>query len=156
MTSFEQTIVVKDTTPPIMNAAFVNGTYPIESKDVSSLENNGTASDNCDHDVSINVSELKHQTYSDCDNAYNLVRSWTARDSRGNEHSKTQTLTIIDTTPPIAPAEKAYCVFHYGVKSSEICMNDRELISDATGYHVSQMTVEKLQPHIAIKLQPRY
>ena len=154
MASFEQTIVVKDTTPPVMNAAFVDAIYPIESKDVSPLEK-GTASDNCDHDVSINVSKLKqHQTYSDCDDAYNLVRSWTARDGRGNEDSKTQTLTsFIDITPPIVPAEKAYCAFRYGVQLSEICKKDRELIFDATGYHVSQMTVEKLQPHIAIKLK---
>ena len=116
---------MKDTTPPVMNAAFVNAIYPIESKDVPPLEN-GTASDNCDHDVSINVSELKQQTYSNCDNAYNLVRSWTARDGRGNEDSKTQTLTIIDTTPPIVPAEKAYCVFRYGVQSSsEICIKEK-------------------------------
>ena len=133
-----------------MNAAFVDDTDPIESKDVPPLEK-GTASDNCDHDVSINVSELKQQTYSNCDNAYNLVRSWTARDGRGNEDSKTRTLAIIDTTPPIAPAEKAYCVFRDGVQSSEICEKDSELIAagtfdgdmewvmfnlfDATGYH---------------------
>ena len=84
------------------------------------------------------------------------MRSWTARDGRGNEDSKTQTLTsFIDITPPFVPAEKAYCAFRYGVQLSEICKKDRELIFDATGYHVSHMTVEKLQPHITIKLQPQ-
>lgn len=45
-----------------MNAAFVDDIDPIESKDVVPSLENGTASDNYDHDVSINVSE--RQTYS--------------------------------------------------------------------------------------------
>ena len=68
--SFKKTIIVKDTTPPVLNAAFVDVT--IESKDVPSFER-VSAADNCDHDVSIVIKEVRF--YGFCENAYELART---------------------------------------------------------------------------------
>jgi hypothetical protein len=56
-----------------------------------------TASDNCDTDVTVVVSEVT--TGDECNTV--IVRTFTATDDCGNATEATQTITIIDTTAPI-------------------------------------------------------
>jgi len=57
-----------------------------------------TALDNCDDDVVISLTATTVQN--DC--GYTLTRTWTATDACGNASSKTQNITVVDTTNPEA------------------------------------------------------
>jgi hypothetical protein len=58
-----------------------------------------TATDNCAGDVSV----LPHtaRINGTHENAYRVIRSWSARDDCGNGIMAVQTITVIDTTPPV-------------------------------------------------------
>jgi PKD repeat protein len=57
-----------------------------------------TATDNCDTQVAVTYNQVK--TDGACANAYTLTRTWTATDNCGNSSSKSQTITVVDNTPP--------------------------------------------------------
>jgi len=57
------------------------------------------ATDNCTSDVTIQFEESRIN--GDCPNAYTLTRTWRAIDDCGNVDINTQTISIIDQTPPI-------------------------------------------------------
>ena len=71
----------------------------------------------------------------------------------GNEDVETQTLTIVNTIPPIAPDEKEYCVFRDGIQSIEICEKDRELIAAATSDDMQWVTFNLLDSAGYINLE---
>ncbi|MCL6296756.1 hypothetical protein, partial [Jejuia spongiicola] len=58
-----------------------------------------TATDNCDNELEIvQFSQTRNNTV--CASEYELVRTWTITDCAGNSASHTQTITVVDTTPP--------------------------------------------------------
>ena len=59
-----------------------------------------TATDNCDPDLFVNLSE----TWNDddlCPNDYTLTRVWEVTDCAGNASTHTQVITVVDTTAPV-------------------------------------------------------
>ena len=64
-----------------------------------------TATDNCDPNPTVKFNEVTSACV--CAQSYTLVRTWTAIDTCGNQSSKTQTLTVRDTTAPVLSAAPA-------------------------------------------------
>jgi hypothetical protein len=92
-----QTITVMDTTAPSIGAPGGNAT--IECPGAPSFTPPG-ATDLCDsHPQVIEVSDVT--TPGSCAGAYTRTKTWQARDCSGNESGTvTQTITVVDTTPP--------------------------------------------------------
>jgi gliding motility-associated-like protein len=61
-----------------------------------------TATDNCDADVTITY-DGEVRTDGACQDSYTLTRTWTATDNCSNTHTVSQTITVEDTTDPVAP-----------------------------------------------------
>ena len=57
------------------------------------------ATDNCDNDVHILVTELTIP--GECPSSFTIVRTFTAKDACGNWDAATQTVKVEDTTPPV-------------------------------------------------------
>ncbi|WP_165569393.1 PKD domain-containing protein, partial [Flavobacterium suncheonense] len=64
-----------------------------------------TATDACDSSVTLTYEDVT--TPGDCIRSYTTVRTWTATDDCGNSSTATQTITVIDNVPPVAPAPPA-------------------------------------------------
>jgi gliding motility-associated-like protein len=99
---FVQVITIKDTTAPILSEAPANITVECNAVPTAATL---TATDNCDAAPAVTFQEVR--TDGTCPNSYILTRTWTATDACGNSSSKTQTITVIDTTAPVlseAPA----------------------------------------------------
>ncbi|MEI8113318.1 MAG: hypothetical protein WCI54_06800, partial [Bacteroidia bacterium] len=60
-----------------------------------------TAQDNCGG--SIKVSPIDKVTLGSCPNNFTIVRTWTFTDGSANSSSVSQTISVIDNTPPTAP-----------------------------------------------------
>jgi len=90
-----QTINVEDTTPPVLSNV-------ASGKDVECGETpeliEPTASDNCDDDVTITMSEIT--TPGGCLSNYTITRTWTATDDCGNSAVAIQTINVGDTQAP--------------------------------------------------------
>jgi hypothetical protein len=88
----QQTIIVEDTTPPVITCP---SDVVVECDESTDPANTGTATaiDNCDTSPAI--------TYSDQVNGNIITRTWMAEDNCGNNSSCQQTITIEDTTPPV-------------------------------------------------------
>jgi hypothetical protein len=103
-----QTITVEDTTPPILV-----GVPPDETLECDSVPTppTVTAIDNCDPAPTVSFSETRIDGH--CPGYYTLYRTWTATDRCGNSSSQTQTIEVVDTTPPvITPGEEdLYCLW---------------------------------------------
>ena len=61
-----------------------------------------TAVDNCDGDITVSPTEVI--TAGSCPNMFTLVRTWTFTDGCDNESEISQTITVEDTTAPVAPS----------------------------------------------------
>src|SRR5688572_8443323 len=57
-----------------------------------------TATDNCDTAVPVSYSQISNTVVDGCGV---IVREWTATDACGNVVTGTQTITVVDTTPPV-------------------------------------------------------
>ena len=57
------------------------------------------ASDNCDDDVTVSYADT---TVAGTGNNSVITRVWTATDDNGNSSTYTQTITVVDTTAPVA------------------------------------------------------
>ncbi len=87
-----QTIIVSDTTPPVI-------TCPADVEhECDEIVDYGeaTATDNC-NDVTITSNDV--ETTDDCETI--IERTWTATDICGNSSRCVQTITIVDTTAPV-------------------------------------------------------
>ena len=96
--SLVQVITIVDTTPPVISGP-VNVT--IECDMDSNPESTGfaIATDNCDGNPTINFTD--EVLAGDCLNESVINRTWTVTDACGNQSSYIQTITIVDSTPPV-------------------------------------------------------
>ncbi|WP_208420037.1 HYR-like domain-containing protein [Paraflavitalea devenefica] len=89
-----QTLTVVDNTPPVLtgvpaDAAVQCGAIPVAAT--------VTATDNCDPTAAVTFNE----TTTVVDGCGTITRTWTATDACGNTVTATQTLTVVDNTPPV-------------------------------------------------------
>jgi gliding motility-associated-like protein len=96
-TNLVQTITVEDNTTPIFNGTLPNDLV-LECTDDIPVAPVLTATDNCSVPT---VTYEEQRTNGSCPSSYTLIRTWTARDTCGNESTHIQTITVQDTTPPV-------------------------------------------------------
>jgi hypothetical protein len=98
-----QTVIVTDDEPPILHG--VPGDIVVESDQVPPLDealDTVSATDNSGADIDVTVKEEYVSGKKEgCKNEYVLVRTFCAKDECGNRVCEEQTITVVDTTPPI-------------------------------------------------------
>jgi len=90
-----QVVTVSDTEAPIF--ASVPASVDLSCGDPLP-EGNATATDNCDNYV--NVSMTERTVAGNCDDSYDIIRTYTAVDACGNSATASQTITITDSQAP--------------------------------------------------------
>lgn len=97
-TTCVQTIVVDDSTPPVITCP---ADAVIECDESTSPDNTGLASatDNCDTDPIVTYSDVT--LAGACPQEYTITRTWIATDACGNSSTCDQTISVEDTTPPL-------------------------------------------------------
>ena len=95
-TSQSQVITVQDTTAPVLSNVPSNVTAECDNVPAAATL---TATDNCDSNVTVQMTQTRAN--GSCPSNYTLTRTWTATDSCGNSSSKTQVVTVQDTTAPL-------------------------------------------------------
>ena len=98
-----QTITVQDDTPPVAPATPADLNLQCAS-DVPAATDL-TATDNCDGAITASPTDVV--TSGTCANDFTMVRTWTFSDACGNASIISQTITVQDDTPPVAPATPA-------------------------------------------------
>jgi hypothetical protein len=95
--SENQTIEVVDTTAPIL---LVPPSVTVECDQPTTPSSTGTAraGDNCDTAPTVTYSDSV--TPGPCPQDYTITRTWTATDACSNVTTGTQTIRVVDTTPP--------------------------------------------------------
>ena len=98
-TNTVQTIAIIDNTPPVI-------TGPVPPNVTVSCQNipppaTLPASDNCDASVTSTALPASNTTGIGPCGTGTLIRTWTATDCSGNSSSVSQTITLIDNTPPV-------------------------------------------------------
>ncbi len=83
-------------TPPVISGVGPDGT--IECPDEPQFSS-PSATDACDDDPSLTFED--ERTDGDCPQEYSVTRTWTATDACGNTSTATQTINVIDITPPV-------------------------------------------------------
>jgi large repetitive protein len=124
-TSKTQVIVVRDTQAPVLSAAPADVTVECDNVPEPAIL---TATDNCDQPT---VTYAEVRTNGNCVSNYTLTRTWTATDACGNSSSKTQVITVHDTTPPVLTtssdisvtndATKCGAVVNYSSSATDNC-----------------------------------
>jgi hypothetical protein len=94
--STTQIITVQDNTNPVL--AGVPSDITVECDAIPSAAS-PTATDNCDANVAISLSETT--TPGACVNTYTITRTWMAMDDCGNTDIKSQIISVEDATAPI-------------------------------------------------------
>ena len=98
-TTYTQTITVVDTTAPTFTTSPANVTVECDSDTSISALGVAVASDNCDSDVTVTYADT---TVAGTGNNSVITRVWTATDDNSNATTYTQTITVVDTTAPVA------------------------------------------------------
>jgi len=96
-----QVIVVNDTTEPVL--ASIPADVTINCDEDLPLADGATATDNCDNDVEITVTDVETVPIaigSDCEGLGAITRTFTATDNCGNSTVATQVIVIQDATDP--------------------------------------------------------
>lgn len=91
-----QVITVQDTTAPVLTGVPTDETVECDAVPAPATP---TADDNCDPAPRIDFAEVR--TDGRCTDTYTLARTWTATDRCDNASSKTQMVTVQDTTAPV-------------------------------------------------------
>ena len=105
-----QHITVSDDIAPAITGFPPDATYSCANSIPAPTDSSVTATDNCGGAPSITHS-ADFITSSNCVNRFTFARTYVATDACGNSSSKTQTITVNGTTPPIFtafPADKTY------------------------------------------------
>ena len=94
-----QNVVIDDVTAPTFTDTPSDVTVECDASTEPSATGTAAASDNCDSDVTV--------TYADTEvagvgNNSVITRVWTATDDNDNSSTYTQTITVVDTTAPVA------------------------------------------------------
>jgi len=98
-TVLNQTITIVDTTAPTFT---VPAAVTIECDASSDPDNTGeilVKADNCDTDPAVTSTDMV--TPGSCVGQATITRTWTVTDACGNASSQTQTISVVDTTPPV-------------------------------------------------------
>jgi large repetitive protein len=101
-----QTITVLDRTPPRLVGVPANITVECNNLPAPVLV---TATDNCDPNPSV-VPSSSRMNSTQCPQNYKITNTWIATDACGNSASATQTITVLDRTPPMlenVPADES-------------------------------------------------
>ena len=93
-TSHVQTLTVIDTTDPVFTTSLPTD-VTVSCEDLPGIPTM-EASDNCDHDVTITLSEIVSD--STCAHTNTITRLWVASDNCGNTTSHEQVIVISDNT----------------------------------------------------------
>ena len=96
-TSQSQVVIVSDNTPPVITIP-ANVTLECNMSTEPASTGLGTATDNCDGAVVITFEDV---LTADCGNTGIITRTWAASDACGNTSTGVQTVTIVDTIPPV-------------------------------------------------------
>jgi len=102
--SITQTINVVDSTPPMLigvppNVKVECDSVPEASKKTVKISDQCP----CDH---LNVSYIETRKNTSCIDQYTLIRTWSGADCSGNDVSRSQTIQVVDTTPPFLVAQE--------------------------------------------------
>ena len=92
-----QTITVVDDVAPVLIG--VPNDVTVECDAVPGPSTDVNATDNCSGNPVITFNETRQN--GGCPKNYTLTRTWTATDSCGNSNSKSQVVTVVDTTAPV-------------------------------------------------------
>jgi hypothetical protein len=92
--SVSQVITIVDTTAPTFTN--IPASYSLECTEEVTYEE-ATATDNC---AGMTLDLVVDTMHSECDNVYDIVRTWTAMDGCGNTSTASQTISVVDTTAP--------------------------------------------------------
>lgn len=92
------TVTITDTTPPVLTCP---ADVTIECDESTDPSNTGsaTATDNCDPSPDVTYSDV--ETPGACAAEKTIARTWDATDECGNTNICVQTITVVDTTPPV-------------------------------------------------------
>ncbi|RZJ64198.1 MAG: gliding motility-associated C-terminal domain-containing protein [Flavobacterium sp.] len=101
--SVSQNIVINDTTAPVAPAAPADITAQCSAEIPANVTL--TATDNCGETISAQGVDVT--TPGACAGSFTTVRTWTFTDACGNTSSVSQTISVNDTTAPVAPAAPA-------------------------------------------------
>jgi hypothetical protein len=116
-TTASQTIIVQDTKAPVLSAAPVDATTSCSAVPAAAIL---TATDNCDASPVVTYNQASTQS-SNVNNVahynYTLTRTWTATDACGNSSSRMQTITVKDSTAPVASCKPVTITLVGGVAS---------------------------------------
>jgi uncharacterized repeat protein (TIGR01451 family) len=97
--SDSQTITVIDTIAPTVSAP-ADASYQCASNVPGASPSDATASDNCGATPGVTVSESNNGGAGSTSSPLIITRVYTATDDHGNSASDSQTITVIDDTPP--------------------------------------------------------
>ncbi len=102
-----QTITVDDGTPPVITCP---ASITVECGTSTDPANTGsaTATDNCDQNPAITKTDS--ESAGSCPQEKVITRTWKATDGSGNFAECQQTITVVDTTPPVITCPGAYVV----------------------------------------------
>ncbi|MCL9804241.1 VWA domain-containing protein, partial [Flavobacterium amniphilum] len=90
-----QVINVQDVTAPVLSNAPQDITVECSTIPTAAVL---TATDTCDPNPVVTFAETRNN--GNCLSSYTLIRTWTAKDACGNTSTKSQTITVRDTTAP--------------------------------------------------------
>jgi len=96
---YTQTITVKDNTAPIIYCPPGNAFSCNSPSFDPAVTGTATATDHCDPAPVITKTDEIVTT--SCAGEYKIIRTWTAKDARGNSSSCQQTIFVQDVTPPV-------------------------------------------------------
>ncbi|MGZ4963786.1 MAG: HYR-like domain-containing protein, partial [Limisphaerales bacterium] len=107
-----QTITVNGTIPPTITSFPADATYSCASSVPGANDNLVSATNACGGNSGIAIAHnVDVITSSNCVNRFTIARTYTVTDACGNSTSKTQTITVNETTPPTIttfPANATY------------------------------------------------
>ena len=98
-TTQTQNVIIDDVTAPTFTTSPASVTVQCDAATTTAALGTAVASDNCDDDVTVSSVD---STVAGTGNNSVITRVWTATDDNSNSATYTQTITVVDTTAPVA------------------------------------------------------